>query len=121
MKLTDRRFLTLWIIAELLIFSFCIYDVIVGSAWEVSLFVAILCQLLMVVLILFRKNHSFGVMVNLIIVLIYSFYSAYLRLGFGASDMYWVLLMMVLPNIQLALLLIYWGVEKIAQITESKK
>lgn len=55
------------------------------------------------------KSHSFGAIINLIIVLIYSIYSGYLRIGLGDGVMYWILFMTALPNIQLDLL----GIERI--------
>lgn len=113
MELTDRKFWVIWTITEIFILSFCIHDVILCSHWEDAILVFGLCQPLMFVLTLFRKSHSFGAIINLIIVLIYSIFSGYLKIDLGDGIMYWILFMMVLPNIQLTLLLIYWSIERI--------
>lgn len=113
MKLIDKRFWVIWIITQILILSFCVYDGILCSYWEDAILVFGLCQPLMFVLTLFRKSHSFGAIINLIIVLIYSIYSGYLRIDLDDGIMYWILFMMALPNIQLTLLLIYWSIERI--------
>lgn len=113
MELTDRRFWVIWTITEIFILSFCVHDVILCSHWEDAILVFGLCQPLMFVLTLFRKSHSFGAIINLIIVLIYSIFSGYLKLDLGDGIMYWILFMMALPNIQLTLLLIYFGIERI--------
>lgn len=113
MRLTDKIFWAIWIITEILILSFCVYHGVLCSYWEDAILVFGLCQPLMFVLTLFLKSHSFGAIINLIIVLIYSIYSGYLRFRLGDCVMYWILFMTVLPNIQLTLLLIYWGIERI--------
>lgn len=116
MKLTDKRFWMVWIITEILILSFCVHDVILCSHWEDAILVFALCQPLMYVLTLFRKSHSFGAIINLTIVLIYSIFSGYLKIDFGfGGGLYWILFMTALPNIQLTLLLIYWGIERISK------
>lgn len=113
MKLTDKRFWVIWIITEVLILSFCGHDVILCSHWDDAILVFGLCQPLMFVLTLFRKSHSRGSTINLIIVLAYSIFAGYLRISLGDGIMYWILFMTALPNIQLLLLLIYWGIERI--------
>lgn len=114
MKLTDKRFWAIWIITEVLILSFCGHDVILCSHWEDAILVFGFCQPLMFVLTLFRKSHSSGAIINLIIVLAYSIFAGYLKinLGFGGG-LYWILFMTALPNIQLLLLLLYWCIERI--------
>ncbi len=114
MELTDRRFWVIWTITEIFILSFCVHDVILCSHWEDAILVFGLCQPLMFVLTLFRKSHSFGAIINLIIVLIYSIFSGYLKIywGFGGV-LCWMLFMTALLNIQLTLLLIYLGIERI--------
>lgn len=114
MKMTDRRFWVMWVITEILILSLCVHDVILCSHWEDAILVFGACQPLMFVLTLFRKSHSAGAIINLIIVLVYSIFSGYLKIycGFGGG-LLWILIMMAFPNIQLALLLIYWVIERI--------
>lgn len=115
MQPTDKRFWVMWTITEILILSLCIHDVMLCSHWEDAILVSGLCQPLMFALTLFRKSHSLGAIINLIIVLIYSIFSGYLKiyLGFGGG-LYWILFMTALPNIQLTLLLIYWCIERIS-------
>lgn len=114
MMAVDKRFWAIWIITEVLILSFCIHDGILCSHWEDAILAFGLCQPLMFVLTLFRKSHNRGSIINLIIVLAYSIFAGYLKinLGFGGG-LYWLLFMTALPNIQLLLLSIYWGIEKI--------
>lgn len=114
MMAVDKRFWAIWIITEVLILSFCIHDGILCSHWEDAILAFGLCQPLMFVLTLFRKTHGFGAIINLIIVLAYSIFAGYLKinLGFGGG-LYWILFMTALPNIQLLLLSIYWGIERI--------
>ena len=90
----DKRFWTIWIITEVLILSFCGHDVILCSHWDDAILVFGLCQPLM-------------------FVLAYSIFAGYLRISLGDGIMYWILFMTALPNIQLLLLLIYWGIERI--------
>lgn len=113
MMAVDKRFWTIWIITEVLILSFCGHDVILCSHWEDAILVFGCCQPLMFVLTLFRKSHSSGAIINLIIVLAYSIFAGYLKIDLGDGIMYWILFMTALPNIQLLLLLIYWGIERI--------
>ena len=114
MKLTYKRFGVMLVITEILILSLCVHDVILCSHWEDAILVFGACQPLMFALTLFRKSHSAGAIINLIIVLIYSIFSGYLKIywGFGGG-LYWILIMIAFPNIQLTLLLIYWGIESI--------
>lgn len=109
----DKRFWTIWIITEVLILSFCVHDGILCSHWEDAILVFGLCQPLMFVLTLFRKSHSSGAIINLIIVLAYSIFAGYLKIDLGDGVMYWILFMTALPNIQLLLLLLYWCIERI--------
>lgn len=115
MKLTDKRFWVMWIITEILTLSLRVHDGILCGHWEDAILVFGLCQPLMFILTLFRKSHSSGAIINLIIVLIYSIFSGYLKiyLGFGGG-LLWILFMTALPNIQLTFLLIYWGIERIS-------
>lgn len=113
MMAVDKRFWAIWVITEVLILSFCVHDVILCSHWEDAILVFGLCQPLMFVLALFRKSHSSGAIINLIIVLAYSIFAGYLKIDLGDCVMYWILFMTALPNIQLLLLLLYWGLERI--------
>lgn len=113
MMAVDKRFWTIWIITEVLILSFCGHDVILCSHWEDAILVFGCCQPLMFVLTLFRKSHSFGAIINLLVVLAYSIFAGYLKIDLGDGIMYWILFMTALPNIQLLLLLLYWGIERI--------
>lgn len=107
----DKRFWTIWIITEVLILSFCVHDGILCS--EDAILVFGFCQPLMFVLTLFRKSHSSGAIINLLVVLAYSIFAGYLKIDLGDGVMYWILFMTALPNIQLLLLLLYWCIERI--------
>lgn len=113
MMAVDKRFWAIWIITEVLILSFCGHDVILCSHWEDAILVFGFCQPLMFVLTLFRKSHSSGAIINLIIVSAYSIFAGYLKIDLGDGVMYWILFMTALPNIQLLLLLLYWCIERI--------
>ncbi len=117
MKLTDKSFWIVWTIAELLILSSCIYMSVHSKfIGVISVFGA--SQPLMTVLTLYKKKHRNGALTNLIIICLYSIYSIYISIvGQDANGWGWVLCMIVFPIIQLILLLLFWGIQKLAEIT----
>lgn len=117
MKLTDKRFWIVWAIAELLILSSCIYMSVHSKfIGVISVFGA--SQPLMTVLTLYKKKNRNRALTNLIIVCLYSIYSIYISTeGQDANGWGWVFCMIVFPIIQLILLLLFWGIQKLAEIT----
>lgn len=118
MRLTDKRFWIVWTITELLILLSCIYMAVHSK------FIGIMCvfgasQPLMIALTLYKKKHQNGALTNLIIVGLYSIYSVYISIsGQDANGWGWAFCMIVFPIIHLILLLLFWGIQKIAEITE---
>lgn len=119
MKLTDKRFWIVWAITELLILSSCIYLAVPNSAFVMMGF--FISQPLMVTLALYKMAHRNGAIVNCAIVCIYTVYYMYMHFtdpdvnGWG-----WLFFMVLLPVIQLVVLLLFWGIQKIAEITSRK-
>ena len=63
-----------------------------------------------------------GALTNLIIVGLYSIYSVYISIsGQDANGWGWAFCMIVFPIIQLILLLLFWGIQKIAEANEQKE
>ena len=78
-------------------------------------------QALMIVLALFKKTHPNAALSNLVIISLYTVYSIYLRLTHEDTDGWgWFALGVVLPVVQLILLILYWGLTKLAEATLSK-
>lgn len=119
MKLTDKRFWIVWAITELLILSSCIYLTVPNSAFVMIGF--FISQPLMVTLALYKMAHRNGAIVNCAIVCIYTVY--YMYMHFTDADVNgwgWLFFMVLLPVIQLVVLLLFWGIQKIAEITSRK-
>lgn len=119
MKLTDKRFWIVWAISELLILSSCIYLAVPNSAFVMIGF--FISQPLMVTLALYKMAHRNGAIVNCAIVCIYTVY--YMYMHFTDADVNgwgWLFFMVLLPVIQLVVLLLFWGIQKIAEITSRK-
>lgn len=120
MKLTDKRFWIAWATVELLLLSSCIYMAVHSK------FIVIICvfgasQPLMIALTLYKKKHQNGALANLIIVGLYSIYSVYISIsGQDANGWGWTFGMIILPIIQLILLLLYWGLERLARIAQRR-
>lgn len=120
MKITDKRFWIAWAMVELLLLSSCIYMAVHSK------FIGIICvfgasQPLMTALTLYKKKHKNGALTNLIIVGLYSIYSVYISIsGQDANGWGWALGMIILPIMQLILLLLYWGLEKLAEVTQCR-
>ena len=120
MKLTDKRFWIGWVIAELLLLASCI-DVAVRCQSFGMICVCAVPQPLMIVMALFKKTHPNAALVNAVIISLYSVYSIYLRLTHEDTDGWgWFALGVVLPVVQLILLILYWGLTKLAEVAESK-
>ncbi len=120
MRLTDKRFWIVWAIAELLILSSCIY-MSVYSKFIGVISVIGASQPLMTVLTLYKTKHRNGALTNLIIVSLYSIYSVYISIvGRDANGWGWAFCMIVFPIIQLILVLLFWCIQKIAEITARK-
>lgn len=118
MKLTDKRFLTVWAIAEILLLASSI-DVAVRCHSLGMIYVFIIIQPLMIVLAFFKRTHPNAALVNLIIISLYTAYSIYLRLTHEDTDGWgWLAFTVVLPIVQLILLLLYLGLDKLVKITE---
>ena len=117
MKLTDKQFWITWSIAELLILSSCIYTSFLSKFIGVlSMF--LVSQPLMIVLTFYKKKHRTGALTNLIIICLYSIYSVYISIaGQDSNGWGWAFCMIVIPVVQLILLLLFWGIQKIAEIT----
>lgn len=121
MKLSDKRFWIALAIAELLLLASCI-DVAVRSQSFGMICVFAVPQLLMIVLVLFKKTHPNAALTNLVIISLYTVYSIYLRLTHEDIDGWgWFALGVVLPIVQLTLLLLYRGLEKLAEVIQCKK
>ncbi len=72
----------------------------------------------MIVLALFKKTHLNAALVNLVIIILYTVYSIYLRLTHEDTDGWgWFALGVVLPVVQLLLVLLYWGISKFVKVT----
>lgn len=121
MKLTDKRFWIAWVIAEMLLLASCI-DVAVRSQSFEMICVFAVTQPLMIVMALFKKAHPNAVLVNLGIICLYTVYSIYLRLTQEDNEGWaWFALSVVLPIVQLIMLLLYWGLTKLAEVTRCKE
>lgn len=121
MKPTDKRFWIAWIVVELLMLSSCIYMVVQSKVLEI-LSVFVIGQPLMGVLALYKKHHPDGALANLIFACIYSSYALYINItGEDGNGWGWVFFMIVLPIIQLIILLLFWGIQKIAETNEPKE
>lgn len=120
MKLTDKRFWRVWAIAELLLLASCIDSAVRSqSLGMVSIFAV--TQPLMITLALLKFSHRNGALVNLIIVSLYSIYSIYLRLSHEDSDGWaWFIFTVVVPIVQFLILLLYWGLAKLAEVTRHR-
>ncbi len=120
MKLTDKQFWIAWAIAELLLLASCI-DVAVRCQSFGMICVFAVTQPLMIVMALFKKTHPNAALANLVIISLYTVYSIYTRLTHEDTDGWcWFALGVVLPVVQLILLILYWGLTKLAEVTESK-
>ena len=120
MRLTDKRFWIVWAITEMLILSSCIYMSFLSKFIGV-MSVSLASQPLMIVLTLYKKKHRNGALTNLIIIILYSIYSVYISIvGQDANGWGWAFCIIVFPIIQLILLLLFWGIQKIAEITSRK-
>lgn len=72
----------------------------------------------MIVLALFKNTHLNAALVNLVIIILYTVYSIYLRLTHEDTDGWgWFALGVVLPVVQLLLVLLYWGISKFVKVT----
>ena len=120
MVLTDKRFWIARAIAELLLLASCI-DVAVRCQSFGMICIFAVPQLLMIVLALFKQTHPNAALANLVIISLYTVYSIYLRLTHEDIDGWgWFALGVALPIMQLILLILYWGLTKIAEATLSK-
>lgn len=73
-------------------------------------------QPLMIALTRYKKKHQNRALTNLIIVGLYSIYSVYISIsGQDSNGWGWVFCMIVFPIIQLILLLLFWGIQKIVE------
>lgn len=75
----------------------------------------------MLTLALYKMAHRNGAIVNCAIVCIYTVY--YMYMHFTDADVNgwgWLFFMVLLPVIQLVVLLLFWGIQKIAEITSRK-
>ena len=107
MNQTDKLFWIAWVIAELLLLASCID-------------VAVRCQSLSMICVfaLFKKTHPNAALVNAVIISLYTVYSIYLRLTHEDTDGWgWFALCVALPVVQLLLVLLYWGISKLAKVT----
>lgn len=120
MKLTDKRFWIVWAITELLILSSCIYLAVPNRAIVmISFFIS---QPLMVTLPLYKMAHRNGAIVNCIIICIYTVYYMYMHFTDADGNGWgWLFYMVLLPLIQLIILLLFWGIQKIAENNITKK
>ena len=120
MKLTDKRFWMAWAIAELLLLASCI-DVAVRCQSFGMICIFAVPQPIMIALALFKNTHTNASFVNLIIISLYTVYSIYLRLTHEDNDGWgWFAFTVVLPIAQLILLLLYWGLERLARIAQRR-
>ncbi len=121
MKLTDKRFWTAWAIAELLLLASCI-DVAVRCQSFGMICIFAVTQPIMIVLALFKMTYPNAALVNLIILSLYTVYSICLRLTHEDNDGWaWFAFTIVLPIAQLILLLLYWGLERLAEVIRYKR
>lgn len=119
MKLTDKRFWIVWAITELLLLLSCIYLAVPNKAFVMIGF--FISQPLMVTLALYKMAHRNGAIVNCIIVSLYIVYYMYMHFTEPGSDGWgWFFFYMVLPVIQLIILLLLWGMQKIAEIVSQR-
>lgn len=119
MKFTDKRFWIVWAITELLILSSCIYLAVPYSA--MVMFGFFISQPLMVTLALYKMTHRNGAIVNCIIVCIYTVYYLYMHFTEADSNGWgWLFYMVLLPVIQFIILLLFWGLQKIAEVISQK-
>lgn len=120
MRLPDKRFWIAWAIAELLLLASCI-DFAVRCQSFGMICVFAVTQPLMLVLALFKKTHLNAALVNLGVICLYTLYSIYLRLTHEDTDGWgWFAFTVILPLAQFILLLLYCGLNKLAEITQSK-
>lgn len=117
--LKDKRFWIIWAITELLILSSCIYLAVQYSA--MIMFGFFISQPLMVTLALYKMEHRNGAIVNCIIVCIYTVYHLYMHFTEADSNGWgWLFYMVLLPVIQFIILLLFWGLQKIAEVISRK-
>lgn len=110
MRLTDKRFWSVWAITELLILSSCIYLAVPNGAMVMIGF--FISQPLMGTLSLYKMSHRNGAIVNCIIVCIYTVYYLYMHFTEADSNGWgWLFYMVLLPVIQFIILLLF-GVYK---------
>ncbi len=120
MKLTDKRFWIAWAIAELLLLASCIDAAVRCQSFGMTCIFAV-TQPIMIALVLFKICYPNAALVNLIIISLYTTYSIYLRLTHEDNNGWgWFAFTVVLPIAQLILLLLYWGLEKLARIAQRR-
>ena len=121
MKLTDKRFWIVWAITELLLLASCM-DFAVRCQSLAMICVFAIPQPLMIALALFKITRPNAALVNLIIISLYTVYSIYLRLTHEDTNGWgWFAFTVVLPIAQLILLLLYWGLERLAEVIRYKR
>lgn len=119
MRLTDKRFWIVWAITELLILTSCIYLAVPNGAMVMIGF--LISQPLMITLPLYKMSHRNGAIVNCIIVCIYTVYYLYMHFTEADSNGWgWLFYMVLLPVIQFIILLLFWGLQKIAEVISQK-
>ena len=119
MRLKDKRFWIVWAITELLILSSYIYLAVPNRAFVMIGF--FISQPLMVTLPLYKMAHRNGAIVNCIIVCIYTVYYMYMHSTDADGNGWgWLVYMVLLPVIQLIILLLFWSMQKIAEIISQK-
>ena len=120
MNLNDKRFWIAWAIAELLLLASCI-DFAVRCQSLGMIYVFAITQSLMIAVALFKTTHPNASFVNLTIISLYTVYSIYLRLTHEDNDGWaWFAFTVVLPIAQLILLVLYWGLERLARIAQRR-
>ena len=121
MKLIGKRFWIAWAIAELLLLTSCI-DVAARCQSFSMTYIFAVTQPIMIALALFKITHPNAALVNLIIISLYTVYSIYLRLTHEDNDGWaWFAFTVVLPIAQLILLMLYWGLERLAEVIRYKR
>ena len=121
MKLTDKRFWIVWAIAELLLLASCIDSALRSQSLGMMCIFAV-TQPLMITLALLKFSHRNGALVNLIIVSLYSIYSIYLRLSDEDPEGWaWFVFTVVVPIVQYVIVLLYWGLAKLAEVARHKE
>ena len=121
MKLTDKRFWIGWAIAELQLLASCIDFAVRCQSFGMICIFAV-PQPIMIALALFKNTHPNASFVNLIIISLYTVYSIYLRLTHEDNDGWgWFAFTVVLPIAQLMLLLLYWSLERLAEVIRYKR